>query len=254
MADADKGTALGLAITAASGPGTWQFKLTGGAWQSVPGTPALLLPPSATLRFQPAPNRAGTATLTWRAWDQTQGTSGALYAIMGLGDPFAFSTATGTATLTIASAALIPVWTGSGTALTPVLPGTYSLTGSQPTGDTIAAIFGAYFSDGANSANPAVAVTAVTGAANGTWQFSLDDGKTWTNFGSVSLKQARLLSATDRIRFVPKTGFLGTAMLTAYAWDDTGGSAGGSAQVAGTAFSTAPLTATCLVNTAPTLT
>ena len=44
---------LGLAITEASGPGTWQYQV-GAGWQSVPPATALLLTPSAALRFQPA--------------------------------------------------------------------------------------------------------------------------------------------------------------------------------------------------------
>jgi hypothetical protein len=251
--DGDRGASLGLAITTADGPGVWQYRL-GGAWQAVPTTAALLLPRSASLRFQPAVDQAGTATLTWRAWDQTQGGARSAYTITDTGGPFAFSMATAMATLTVTPSQQPPGWTGSGAALTPVLPGTYSPTGSQPPGDTVAAIFGAYFADGANSANPAIAVTALTGTTNGTWQFQLAGSSTWTSFGTVSVKQARLLSAGDRIRFQPKQGFLGIATLAAFAWDGTGGSDSGTAQVHGGAFSSAALIASCLVNTAPTLT
>jgi hypothetical protein len=52
---------------------------------------------------------------------------------------------------------------------------------------------------------------------------------------------------------VPKAGFLGAAALTAYAWDGTDGTSGGTAAVHGGAFSASVLTAVCLVNTAPNL-
>jgi hypothetical protein len=256
-ADADKGTSLGIAIIGATGPGTTQYKLPGGTWQAVPPTvsanSALLLSAGASVRFLPVPDQAGPVSFTWQAWDQSQGTAGTLYHITAAGDPSAFSAATATATLTINPGPQVPIWTGSASALTPVLPGTYSLTGSQPAGDTVAAIFGALFADGTNSANPAIAVMALTGTVNGTWQYSRDGGTTWTSFGNVSAKQARLLSASDRIRFVPRAGFVGTATLSALAWDGTGGSDGGTATARGSAFSSTALIAMCLVNTAPTL-
>ena len=46
----------------------------------------------------------------------------------------------------------------------------------------------------------------------------------------------------------------GTATLTVYAWDGSTGSDGGKASVKSNAFSATALTATCLVNDAPTLT
>jgi hypothetical protein len=77
---------------------------------------------------------------------------------------------------------------------------------------------------------------------------------TWTNLPSVSASQALLLSASDLIRFLLNgKGRLGTATLTAIAWDGSTGSDGGKASVKSNAFSITPLTASCLVNTAPTL-
>src|SRR5262249_40860919 len=145
-------------------------------------------------------------------------------------------------------------WSGSGAALTPVVPGT------TPAGDTVASIFGSYFR-AAPSATMGIAVTAVSGPKNGQWQYSIDGGTTWLSLATVSAKQARLLSANDLIRFVPKAGFLGTVSLTARAWDGTGGFADGSTvnfthkNTAGgtTPFSAGSLSAVCLVNTAPKL-
>jgi RHS repeat-associated protein len=246
-ADADKGTLLGIGITTASGPGTWQYRLVGG-WQAVPAGAALLLPPSALVRFQPAIDQVGTASLTWYAWDQTQGSRGTTYAISPIGGATAFSTATATATLAVTTATSHqpPGWTSKVAALTAVLPDT-----TNPPGDTVASIFGAYYQ--ASAPGVGIAVAALTGANNGTWQYSLD-GVHWQPIANVSPTRALLLSAAYRIRFVPKPGFIGTASLTAYAWDASTGTAGDIASIhSGTAFSRGALTAICLVNTAPTL-
>jgi hypothetical protein len=149
-----------------------------------------------------------------------------------------------------------PAWNGNGATLTPVLPGTTS-----PQGNTVASIFGAYFSDpGATSMG--IAVSGVTGTKSGQRYYSTDSGATYQELPTVSATKALLLSANDLLAFVPNTGFLGTATLTAYAWDGRpgSGSAGGTVKLGArnatggtTAFSGGTLAATCLVNTALTL-
>ena len=57
---------------------------------------------------------------------------------------------------------------------------------------------------------PDIAIVGVDNI-NGHWQFSLDNGKTWSAFsdmtGHVDMKEnARWLSSTDRIRFVSDDG------------------------------------------------
>jgi hypothetical protein len=144
-----------------------------------------------------------------------------------------------------------PAWSGSGATLTPVTPRT-----AQPPGDTVASIFGTYFEQPGKPVG--IAVSAQTGSSAGTWQYSLD-GTNWQPIGNVTFNKALLLSANDWLRFVPKRGFLGAVTQSAYAWDGGGGSDAGafvnlSSHTGGTGtVSSAPLTATCLVNTAPTL-
>ena len=66
----------------------------------------------------------------------------------------------------------------------------------------------------------------------GQWQYSIDDGASWTAFsdvgvGSVDATQSVLLNATSKIRFVPADGFSGTAGLISFvAWDQTEGACG----------------------------
>jgi RHS repeat-associated protein len=231
---ADEGKHLGIALSGADGPGVWEYRQGKTPWQAVPAGATLLLSSKASLRFDATPNAQGTASLTYRAWDQTQGTAGQPFTIGATGDPTAFSTDSVTATLTGAGLGQPPAWVGGNPMLTPVLPGT-----AEPAGDTVADVFGPFFADTGKPMG--IAVSGLTGTKDGTWQYSTDGGTTWTAFGKVTAKQPQRLAATDRIRFVPNASFLGAVTLTAFAWD-------GSAQSRG------PLTATCLVNTAPTLT
>jgi hypothetical protein len=212
----------------------------------------LLLPGNALLRFNPTVNHSGTASLHWDAWDGTQGTAGlqgfALPAT--LGGATAFSATSAGATLTVTPSQHPPAWSGSSAALTPVVPGDTNLAG-----DTVAAVFGASF-QAPSAPGVGIAVSGVSGPKGSRWEYSTDGGTTWNSLSGVSASQAVLLSADDRIRFMPSAGFLGTVKLTAYAWDGSkgGGKTGNKVHVKGGAFSAKTLTATCLVNTAPILT
>ncbi len=85
-----------------------------------------------------------------------------------------------------------------------------------------------------------IAITGVDNT-NGQWQFSTNGGVTWTNFGTPTSAIARLLAdvPANRIRFVPNTGYLGTASITFRAWDQTTGSNGETANTSSNGGSTA---------------
>ncbi len=72
---------------------------------------------------------------------------------------------------------------------------------------------------------------AVTGLdnANGSWEFSVNNGTAWTTLGATSPATARLLAANadTRIRFVPKPNYNGGSSFTFQAWDQTTGTNGG---------------------------
>lgn len=99
-------------------------------------------------------------------------------------------------------------------------------------GDTIAALL---LSDGGDRLTDpdvgAVEGIAVTGldTLNGTWEFSLDNGISWTIFGAVSDTSATLLDASARIRFVPNADFNGEVLngIRFRAWDTTDGNLSG---------------------------
>ncbi|NKI75388.1 DUF4347 domain-containing protein [Dickeya sp. CFBP 2040] len=77
--DVDSGAASGIAITATAGHGGWQYSTDSGAnWfnvGTVSGSSALLLGSTAQIRYVPDSANGETATLGFRAWDQTSGTA-----------------------------------------------------------------------------------------------------------------------------------------------------------------------------------
>jgi hypothetical protein len=96
----------GVALTGASGNGTWQYSLDGNAWLdvgTVAPTSTLLLEPSARLRFRPAPNFFGQASITYRAWDRSDGLAGGQRNVNpgNGGGTSAYSSVTATATVTV---------------------------------------------------------------------------------------------------------------------------------------------------------
>ena len=155
---------LGIAITIANNlNGVWQYSLDNGQnWNSV-GNPtadaALLLGPSARIRFVPSPDFFGTATFQFRLWDQTTGTQGSYADTTVNGGATAFSTNIGTASLTIQGVNDPPTGLASPTNfnLTEDDPNTYTInvTGIGPGG------IGGYEDSqtltlGVNSTNPAL--------------------------------------------------------------------------------------------------
>ena len=146
-------------------------------------------------------------------------------------------------------------------ALTPANPSLTAITEEQTSsaGQTVASILGTSVVDGDVGAVQGIAITAAD-AGNGTWQYSVDNGGSWTAFGNLSGTAALLLRAADLVRFVPNTANATTGSFTFRAWDRTSGSAGSTADTTAnggtTAFSAASDTATITVtavNDAPTL-
>src|SRR5204863_55224 len=115
-------------------------------------------------------------------------------------------------------------------------------------------------SDVDSGAIQGIAVTGLT-SNTGTWQYSIDNGTTWTGVGAVSSSSALLLRSTDKLRFVPDGQNGTTASVTFCAWDQTIGVAGNKVDTTtsggSTAFSTASVSSNITVtsvNDAPTIT
>ncbi|MEZ5935207.1 MAG: LamG-like jellyroll fold domain-containing protein [Alphaproteobacteria bacterium] len=97
---------------------------------------------------------------------------------------------------------------------------------ADPAGDTIADIVAdGSITDPDGGAVEAIALTGVD-ASHGAWEFSLDDGGSWSAVGAVSDNAALLLDASARLRFIPDAGYAGSATFTFRAWDQTIGSSG----------------------------
>ena len=79
-----------------------------------------------------------------------------------------------------------------------------------------------------------IAVTSVDNS-NGTWQYSLDGGSTWSNFDTPTRNEARLLDTGELIRFVPNTDWNGNLELEWAVWDGAGGSSGSTIDAAASA-------------------
>lgn len=103
------GDATGIAVVGRDATnGTWQFLESGIWWNfdrfgEASTTQSLLLPPTAQIRFTPASNYHGSATFTYRAWDQTSGTAYNIANTTTNGGTTAFSSTTGAASITVTS-------------------------------------------------------------------------------------------------------------------------------------------------------
>ena len=144
----------------------------------------------------------------------------------------------------------------------PVLSGSNNMTGIAEdafsnSGTLVSALIATHVSDVDAGSVSGLAVTAVDNS-NGAWQYSTDGGTTWTAFGAPNGTTARLLAAdaSTYVRFVPNAGFNGTvaAGITFRAWDQTSGTAGGTADTSTnggtTAFSPATASASITVSSA----
>jgi Bacterial Ig domain len=246
ITDADSGAVEGFAVTGLTGGnGTWQYSTNGGAsWNtvgSVSDTAALLLRDTDRLRLVPDGQNGTAASVTFRAWDQTSGAAGTKVDASTNGGATAFSSALGSAAITVTSVNDAPVLAGSNNLnAIPEDPSTNS-------GTLVSSLIASHVTDVDSAAVSGVAVTAVDGS-NGAWQYSTDGGGSWNAFGVVSAASARLLAAdaSTYVRFVPNTDWNGTVSsgITFKAWDQTSGTAGSSADTTSgsggtTAFSAA---------------
>ena len=114
-------------------------------------------------------------------------------------------------------------------------------------GDLVATLISGQISDVDAGAVNGIAVTSLT-SGTGTWQYSTDNGSTWTAVGSVSDSAALLLRSSDKLRFVPNGQNTTTGSVTFRAWDQTSGTAGTTADVSTNGGTTAYSSATATSN------
>ncbi|MGE0255961.1 MAG: beta strand repeat-containing protein [Alphaproteobacteria bacterium] len=256
ITDVDNASVEGIAVTFATTSvyitadnatrpaGTWQFSTNGGtSWSTLAAAPgadvsgnsagsplsdtnAVLLNPTALIRFVPNENFYGTVELRWRAWDQTSGTNGQTGVNVSTnGGTTAFSTAVESATITINPLNDVPVLDNTGTPSLSAI--NEDVAAAANAGTSITNIIASSVSDAdrlyATTTVPSgLAITAVD-TTNGTWQFTTDGGSNWTTFGALSNTSATLLAsnANTFVRFLPNANYNGTADITYRAWDQS---------------------------------
>ncbi len=107
---------------------------------------------------------------------------------------------------------------------------------------SVTSLLGSSVTDEDSGSVRGIALHSLSGSG-GTLEYSINGGTTWLSVGSPSTTSAILLRATDLIRFTPSSTNGGTMQLSYYAWDQTSGTAGSTANVTTrggtTAFSTA---------------
>ncbi|EMI57701.1 LamG-like jellyroll fold domain-containing protein, partial [Rhodopirellula sallentina] len=112
---------------------------------------------------------------------------------------------------------------------------------------SVAAFLGSTVTDADAGAVEGAAIFGSAGSG-GTLEYSINGGSSWTTIPTVDSTSALLLRENDLIRFTPDTENGGTLTLDYHAWDQTSGTAGGTADVTtrggSTAFSTADNTVT----------
>ena len=229
MSDVDPLAEQGIAITAATGAafGTWQYSTDRGeSWLGLVSptiTSARLLRSTDRVRFLPSADaQPGTATMAFRGWDRTSGIAGGTADTSTSGGSSAFSVNIGSASVTTVAKNTAPTLSsyGAGGFLT-VLEDTPS-----PFGTKIAGLVGSSMIDIDSGTTPGIALTGVTQASNGAWQYSLDDGTSWIPVGEVATSAALLLRSSDRLRFVSVQNFNGLASVIYRGWDQSASEVG----------------------------
>ena len=217
VTEVDSGALLGIAVTAAdTANGAWWYSTNNGAsWNAlgaVADNNARLLAADANTRlyFQPNANYSGTlaSAITFRAWDQTSGTSGALADTTSNGGTTAFSTATDTASLVINPVADTPSVTNATT--------------NEDTQTTSGLVISRNAADGAE-----VTHFKITGISNGT--LYKNDGTTQISNGTF----ITFAEGNAGLKFTPTANFNGSGSFTVQASTANGDAGlGGSTVVA----------------------
>jgi len=228
VTDPDAGALAGIAITVTTGNGTWEYSTDAVTWNAVApvsDAAAMLLSSTTSVRYIPDSANGETASLLFRAWDQTSGTASTNSTrntadTSTNGGATAFSSGTATANLPVSPVNDAPV-------LTPASPTLTAITEDDLTnpGQTVTSIVGASITDVDAGALHGVAITAAT-SASGSWEFSTDGGASWTAVTPVSNNSALLLRPADLVRVVPNGTAGGNATISYRAWDQTSGTFG----------------------------
>ena len=242
VSDADTSASEGIAITSLTNNdlGVWEYKTASGTWTSVGDVSekqALVLKDTASIRFKPDGNNGGTASFTYTAWDQTTGTEGNKVDASSVGGITAFSTQANTASISVTAVNDAPVFESNTQMKLSSISEDLAL--ADNAGQTVASLLGTQLTDVDLNGSQGIAITGLTSVGTGKWQYSTNNGSTWTDLTTASESSARLLRAEDKLRFVADALNGGTASLTVRGWDRTSGSAGNTANISASGGTTA---------------
>jgi hypothetical protein len=221
VSDPDVGAVFGgIAVVGAVGNGFWQYSLDGFFFSPLPTVSdesALILNADGYLRYIPDGLNGETATVTYRAWDTTDGAApGAIVDVSRNGGTTAYSAATDTARLLVQDVNDAPI-------LTPSSPHLGITDVQTPIVATLEQ-FMVNISDVDHAdTNLGVAITGATGL--GQWAYSLN-GTTFVNLPAVSDAAAVLVPAGGRLRYTPDQTTPETPTVTYRAWDRSSGNPG----------------------------
>lgn len=267
-ADVDTGAVSGIAVTASSGNGSWEY-LTGKTWTAISSlseSSALLLSSTTELRYVGDNKQGETATLSYRAWDTTTGTASSDNSpqkgdASTHGSTSAFSGNSGSVSLVVTAVNDAPVLDTSATlTLTGILEDVAAPVNNTTLGSAQGATLVSTLTGGITDidhATPGIAIT--TKAATGTLWFSTNGGALWTQANAVSDSNALLLRASDLVYYQPAANANGELEALSFrAWDTSTGAEGSyvdaSSNGGSTAFSAATesvAVSTGAVNDAP---
>ncbi|MCA9094500.1 MAG: hypothetical protein KDA68_13505, partial [Planctomycetaceae bacterium] len=237
ITDPDSGAQIGIAIIGANQvTGAWQYSLNNGASWNYFGTTSLatslLLAADAStrVRYLPNYNFAGSPGFTFVAWDRTTGAEGEKVPTTIRGGTTAFSLAAEDAFITVTNTQDAPFLNQFSTLKLPDL--NEDTPSASNAGTLISTLITSYTSgtgitDPDPGAGKGIALVGID-QTNGLWQFSTNNGTSWTNVGSPGPTAALLLAADSntRLRFLPNLNYFGSAGFNFFAWDQTAGTNG----------------------------
>jgi len=241
VTDSNPNTIPGIAINGLTGTatGVWEYTVNNGTNWTPMGTTgnsnARLLAADANTRIRYRPNLGflGEVKIAFAGWDRTSGANGGVTNVGTRGGTTAYSSVYEYASLFVMNSA--PVLIPSHAAYLDSIPKNISNGANHGTlvSDLIVRIGSGGVTDPNPGALTGIAVNGLVGTLNGTWQYSVDGGTSWSSIGTTGNSNARLLAsnANTRVRFVPNAGFTGTVKLAFVAWDQTTGVNGGVAAV-----------------------
>ena len=224
----------GVAIVSVdSTNGQWEYLVTGNtSWLSIPNdttvnTARLLRATSDNrIRFVPNLNYHGSTSVTFVAWDATDGLAdGSTRVATSRSEQDAFSSESRTLLLRVIEVNDAPILNASVIPeMTPVLED--SVTEYPSNGDDITLFLSALQEDvDQDTLSPSEFGIAIVSAdtSNGRWQITTDTGTTWVDIGNPTSSSAVVLhnqpAGANRVRFYPDQDFNGMSSFTYKIWD-----------------------------------